>query len=65
MPNLNEFLNKKNQAKQDLNSTFEVLPGLRPCSKCDIDVDGGLWDPENLIMSWTCSDGHETVHRVG
>lgn len=65
MPNLNEFLNKKNQAKQDLNSTFEVLPGLRPCSKCDIDVDGGLWDPENLIMSWTCSDGHETVHKVG
>jgi len=65
MPNLNEFLNKKTQEKKDLNSTFEVLPGLRPCSKCNIDVDGGLWDPENLIMSWTCSDGHETVHKIG
>ena len=65
MPNLNEFLNKKNKVSQNINSAFEVLPGLRPCSKCDIDVDGGLWDPENLIMSWTCSDGHETVYRVG
>lgn len=63
MPNLNEFLNK--EEPKEINSTFENLPGLRPCSKCDIDVDGGLWDPENLIMKWTCSSGHETVHRIG
>ena len=63
MPNLNEFLNKEDP--KEINSTFENLPGLRPCSKCDIDVDGGLWDPENLIMKWTCSSGHETVHRIG
>ncbi|NDB83564.1 MAG: hypothetical protein EB127_12700 [Alphaproteobacteria bacterium] len=63
MPNLNEFLNK--EEPKEINSTFENLSGLRPCSKCDIDVDGGLWDPENLIMKWTCSSGHETVHRIG
>jgi hypothetical protein len=63
MPNLNEFLNKEEHKQID--STFEKLDGLRPCSKCDIDVDGGLWDPENLIMKWTCSSGHETVHRIG
>ena len=63
MPNLNEFL-KKEEPKQ-INSTFEELPGIKPCSKCDVDVDGGLWDPENLIMKWTCPEGHETIHRVG
>ena len=63
MPNLNEFLNKKEQKQID--STFEVLPGIRPCSKCELDVDGGLWDPENLIMKWTCKSGHETIHKVG
>jgi hypothetical protein len=63
MPNLNEFLKKEDH--KEINSTFEKLDGLRPCSKCDIDVDGGLWDPENLIMKWTCSNGHETIHRMG
>jgi hypothetical protein len=63
VPNLNEFL-KKEEPKQ-INSTFEELPGIKPCSKCDVDVDGGLWDPENLIMKWTCPEGHETIHRVG
>ena len=63
MPNLNEFLNKETKIAND--STFEDLPGTRPCSKCEIDVDGGLWDPKNLIMKWTCPSGHETVHRVG
>jgi hypothetical protein len=63
VPNLNEFL-KKEEPKQ-INSTFEDLPGIKPCSKCDFDVDGGLWDPENLIMKWTCPEGHETIHKVG
>jgi hypothetical protein len=62
VPNLNEFLNKKEQ--KEINSTFETLTGVRPCSKCDIDVDGGWWDPDNLIMKWTCSEGHETIHRL-
>lgn len=62
MPNLNEFLKGK---EENSDSTFEPLPGIKPCSECDINVDGGLWDPENLIMKWTCSQGHETIHRVG
>ena len=63
MPNLNEFLKKEEQ--EQINSTFEELPGIKPCSKCEIDVDGGLWDSENLIMKWTCPEGHETVYKVG
>lgn len=62
MPNLNEFLKK--QERKEINSTFESFTGIRPCSKCDLDVDGGWWDPDNLIMKWTCSEGHETVHRI-
>ena len=59
MPDLNEFLNKhKEQFKPD-HSTLEKLDGVRPCSKCDLDVDGGLWDPRNLLMTWKCSNGHE------
>jgi hypothetical protein len=63
MPKLDEFFNNKEQ--KQINSTFEELSGIRPCSKCELDVDGGLWDSENLIMKWTCSQGHETVHRIG
>lgn len=63
MPNLNEFFNKETQVEND--STLEELTGTRPCSKCEIDVNGGFWDPKNLIMKWTCLSGHETVHRIG
>ena len=62
MPNLNEFL-KQNNSKEIV-SKFEKLEGKKPCSKCDLNVDEVLWDPENLIMKWTCLDGHETVHIV-
>lgn len=63
MPKINEFFNK--EEKKQINYEFETLSGIRPCSKCEINVDGGLWDPENLIMKWTCSSGHETIHRIG
>lgn len=63
MPDLNEFLKKEEQ--KQASSLFEPLVGIKPCSKCEIDVDGGLWDAENLIMKWTCSNGHETLHRIG
>ena len=62
MPNLNEFLKK--EEPKEINSTFEDFPGLKPCSKCNMNVDGWLWDPENLIMKWTCKEGHETVHVI-
>jgi hypothetical protein len=63
MPKINEFFNNKEH--KQINSTFEELTGIRPCSSCELDVDGGWWDSENLIMKWTCSNGHETIHRVG
>ena len=63
MPNIKEFLNSN--SVEQVHSTLEKLDGIRPCAQCEEDVDGGLWDPENLIMSWTCSNGHATSHRVG
>jgi hypothetical protein len=63
MPNINEFLNK-NKVEQ-VHSTLEKLDGIRPCAQCKEDVDGGLWDSQNLIMQWTCSQGHKTIHQVG
>jgi len=62
MPDLNEFFKDKQQ--EEVNSTFEKIPGLKPCSSCDEDVDGGLWDLENYTMSWTCSKGHVSTHKV-
>lgn len=63
MPNLDEFLNKKNNVEQ-VPSTWEKLNRIMPCAHCEEDVDGGLWDPENLIMKWTCSSGHENSYRI-
>jgi hypothetical protein len=63
MPNLNEFFNK--EKPKQTNPMLEELVGIKPCSACELDVDGGWWDPENLIMSWTCSNGHKTTHKVG
>jgi len=59
MPDLNEFLNKQKEQFKPDHSTLEKLDGIRPCSKCNLDVDGGLWDSRNLLMTWKCSNGHE------
>ena len=63
MPDLNEFLNKKEETKQ-IYSTLEKLDGIRPCSQCKEDVDGGLWDPDQLLMTWVCSSGHKNSFQV-
>jgi hypothetical protein len=61
MPNLNEFLSQKiDQKEYDL----EKIPGLRACDKCDENVNGANWDPIELVMSWRCSKGHETIFKV-
>ena len=62
MPDLNEFLNKK-EVKQ-INTTFDQLDGTRPCGSCKEDVVGGLWDPDGRVMYWTCSSGHENKFEV-
>jgi hypothetical protein len=62
MPSLDDFLkeNKEDIKHYDL----EDLPGVRACSKCDEDVNGAKWDPIDLVMSWRCSKGHETIFKV-
>lgn len=63
MPDLNEFLN--NQPKIDQQDyELEYLNGVRACKTCDIDVSGAYWDPIELVMSWKCSKGHETIFKV-
>lgn len=63
MPDLNEFLTSK--PTEELKSyKLEDLPGVRACSKCDENVNGAFWDPIELVMSWRCSKGHETVFKV-
>lgn len=61
MPNLNEFLNQKIDQKQ---YELETLPGVRACNTCDEDVNGASLDPVDLVMSWRCSKGHDTIFKV-
>jgi hypothetical protein len=61
MPDLNEFLKPKIEIKED---NLEKLEGIRACNKCDEDVSGAFWDPIDLVMSWKCSQGHETLFKV-
>jgi hypothetical protein len=62
MPDLNEFFDKPDKEKP---YNLEQLNGVRPCSKCKEDVSGAFWDPMEMIMSWKCSNGHETIYEVG
>lgn len=61
MPNLDEFLNKNIEQKE---YNLERIPGLKACGKCDEDVNGADWDPIELVMSWKCSKGHDTVFKI-
>jgi hypothetical protein len=61
MPDLNEFFDKPDKVEQ---YDLQKISGVRACSKCDEDVDGAFWDPVDLVMSWRCSKGHETVFKV-
>lgn len=61
MPNINEFLYKKEKI---LKPEMEKLAGFRGCTKCEDQVDGAFWDPIERVMSWTCKDGHENRFQV-
>lgn len=63
MPDLNEFLNKPNVSQEHLG--LEKIDGVRACSKCELDVDGALWDIERLLLTWTCNNGHSSNFQVG
>lgn len=61
MPKLNEFFKKPEILhKQNL----EVIPGTKPCAKCNKDAEESFWDPSTLIMSWKCPDGHSNQYKV-
>lgn len=64
MPNLNEFFDSSNEKQNEKTYELEKLNGVRACSKCDEDVSGAFWDPIELVMSWRCSQGHETIFKV-
>jgi ribosomal protein L37AE/L43A len=61
MTNYDEFFNSK---ANTVPSTWEEIGGIRPCSKCEEDVDGGLWDPNTLTLKWTCKNKHENTFTV-
>jgi hypothetical protein len=65
MPNLDEFLNNSNKELNQEQSNLEHLDGVRPCAKCDLNVEGGFWDNEKLLLSWKCNNGHENSIQVG
>jgi hypothetical protein len=62
MPNINEFIGPK--PTQETVSNLEKIMGVKPCSKCDLNVEEYYWDPSEFIMTWTCKDGHLNITRV-
>lgn len=61
MPKINEFFQKPEILHK---KNLEEIPGTKPCGKCNQDAQKSFWDPENLIMSWQCPDGHSNQHKV-
>ena len=62
MPNLNEFIGPTPAVSHK--SELEKIIGSKPCSKCDENVSEAYWDPTTLIMSWTCSSGHDNTVKI-
>ena len=62
MPNLNEFIGPKPELVHK--TELEKIGGAKPCSKCEADSEETYWDPVNLIMSWTCTNGHPNNFKV-
>ena len=62
MPNIKEFVGPIPEPVH--RTELEKVIGKKPCSKCDEDVNEAMWDPINLIMSWTCSKGHQNNFKV-
>ena len=62
MPNLNEFIGPK--PTQDAKDYLQTIVGTKPCAKCDADVEEAYWDPNKLVMTWTCPNGHSNTVKV-
>ncbi len=65
MPDLNEFLNKKNVQEVIVDDRVETIEQKRPCSKCDLDADSYQFNSKTMEIYWKCSEGHETRYSVG
>lgn len=61
MPNINEFFNKPTILHKE---NIEVIPGTKPCGKCNKDAENAFWDPSTFIMSWKCPEGHDNQFKV-
>lgn len=62
MPNINEFVGPKPEIVHKVE--LERIMGNKPCAKCDEDVDEAFWNPIDLTMTWTCSNGHTNTFKV-
>jgi hypothetical protein len=62
MPNIKEFVGPIPEPVH--RTELEKVIGKKPCSKCDEDVHEATWDPISLVMSWTCSKGHQNSFKV-
>ena len=47
MPNLIDFFAEKSNNDNQM----EKLSGVKPCSKCELDVNEYFWDEKKLIMN--------------
>jgi len=61
MPNLNEFFHKPEIIRK---AELEKIHGIKPCGKCDSDVQEAFWDPATLILAWECPSGHKNQVKV-
>jgi hypothetical protein len=55
VPNLKEFFNRSEKNKD---VKLEVVNGPKPCYECDYEAPESFWDPDLMILSWTCPAGH-------
>jgi hypothetical protein len=62
MPNINEFFSSKVEEVTD--NRVEKIDQSRPCSKCELTAPFYSFNQVTLEMYWTCSNGHETRHKL-
>jgi hypothetical protein len=62
MPNIKDFIGPKPEPVYK--AELEKIIGTKPCSKCDANVEEAFWDPTQLLMTWTCPEGHTNTLKV-